>query len=237
NTSSRFSLRLGDATARTFGEPYTPFSKTGFWGTIETIDNHQLIGSMHTSGAIMLARFVLNHRIKATNRTVNVNGDNSEWTNTDEALFVGQKSQAQATLRCSSDDQNVYFLIEVLDREISKDDYVSIFLTPVGGNGQVGASSRRIRVSPNGLKSTDIYGGGWRSSEMNVSVSSSYDGALSNNSDVDNGYLVEIAVPKSQLTLSGDLLVNFALFDTQGGEDAIVSTADRNTTNWVPITF
>src|SRR5690606_7281497 len=77
NTSSRFSLRLGDATARTFGEPYTPFSKTGFWGTIETIDNHQLIGSMHTSGAIMLARFVLNHRIKATNRTVNVNGDNS----------------------------------------------------------------------------------------------------------------------------------------------------------------
>lgn len=238
NTGGLYRLRIGDATAQTFSDPYMPFSKTGYWGTMEMIDSHQMIGSMHTEGAIMLARFILNHRINATARTVNVDGDNAEWANTDQALFVGQVSQAQATLRCAADEQNVYFLIEVFDEDISRDDYVSIFLTPADGNGQVGADSRRIRVSHSGLKSTDIYGGGWRASDMNVSVSSSYDGTISDNSDVDNGYLVEIAVPKSQLNLSGgDLLVNFSLFDTQGGEDAITNTADRNTANWVPISF
>jgi len=72
---------------------------------------------------------------------------------------------------------------------------------------------------------------------MNVSVSSSYDGSLSDNSDEDNGYLVEVAIPKSQLNLSSDMLVNFSLFDTQGGEDAISNTADRSTATWIPISF
>ncbi len=238
NTASRFTLRLGNATARTFGEPYVPFSKTGFWGTMERTDAHQIIGAMHTSGAIMLARFSLNHGITVTSRTVHVDGDNVEWKNTDDALFVGQKSQAQATLRAAADNDNIYFLVEVLDKQISKDDYVSIFLSPGSGNGQVGADSRRIRISHSGLKSTDVYGGGWRETAMNVSVSSSYDGTLSDNSDEDNGYLVEIAIPKSQLDLSsGELLVNFSLFDTQGGEDAISNTGDRNTAAWIPISF
>lgn len=237
NTGGLYRLRMGDATARIFGEPYMPFSKTGYWGTMEMMDSHQMIGAMHTTGAIMLARFSLNHGIVATSRTVNVDGDNADWTNTDDAIFVGQKSQAQATLRCSSDDQNIYFLVEVFDNDISNDDYVSIFLTPAEGNGQVNANSRRIRVSHSGLKSTDNYGGGWRDLEMNVRVSSSYDGTLSDKSDEDNGYLVEVAVPKSQLDLSGDLLVNFALFDMQGGEDAITNTAERSTANWLPISF
>lgn len=238
NTGGYYRLRIGNATAKAFGEPYTPFSKTGFWGTLEMEDSHQIIGSMHTSGTIMLARFSLNHRIVATSRTVNVDGDNTEWTNTDHALFVGQKSQAQATLRCSSDDANIYFLVEVLDKNISQDDYVSIFLTPDNVNGQINSDSRRIRVSHSGLKSTDNYGGGWRETDMGISVSSSYDGTISDNSDVDNGYLVELAIPKSVLNLSsGDLLVNFSLFDTQGGEDAIADTADRNTDNWIPVSL
>ncbi len=238
NTASLFSMRLGDTTARTFGEPYTPFSKTGYWSTIAIIDPHQLIGSMHTSGALMLARFSLNHRIAATHRTVSVNGDNADWADTDEALFVGQKSQAQATLRCSSDENNLYFLVEVLDEEISQDDYVSIFLSPPTSNGQLNADARRIRVSHSGLKSTDSYGGGWLETDMDVSVGSSYDGTLSDNSDTDHGYLVEIAVPKSEFNLSaGDLLVNFSLFDTQGGEDAIAGTAGNSTDRWIPLSL
>jgi hypothetical protein len=239
NQSSLFTMRLGDATARAFGDPYVPFTKKGFWGTLEKIDAHQIIGSMHTTGALMLARFILNHRIVAAHRTVQVDGINSEWSNTDNALFVGQRSQAQATLRCSGDDKNVYFLVEVLDKEISQDDYVSIFLSPAAGDGQLNSDAYRIRVSHSGLKSADIYAGGWRAAtDMDVSVSSSYDGTISDNSDTDNGYLVEIAVPKSQFKLSsGDLLVNLSLFDTQGGEDAISSTSSKNTGGWIPISF
>lgn len=238
NTGSLYRLRLGDATARTFSEPYTPFTKTGYWGTVEMADSHQIIGAMHTAGAIMLARFSLNHRITATSRKATIDGNNTEWATTDQALFVGKKSQAQATLRCSSDAENVYFLVEVFDADMAQDDYVSIFLAPTAGDGQLNANSRRIRVSHSGLKSTDIYGGGWRETDMKVTASSAYDGTIANSSDTDNGYLVEIAIPKSQLNLSsGSLYVNFALFDILGGEDAIANTADRNTNNWVPISF
>ena len=237
NSESNFRLKIGDAEATSFGEPYAPFGKTGYWGTIEPIDSHQMIGSMHTSGAIMLARFNLNHRIMATSRSVDADGDNQEWAATDDAFFVGQKSQAQATLRCSSDDSNLYFLVEVFDDDISKDDYISIYITP-SDNAQVNADARRIRVSHSGLKSTDNYGGGWRALEMDVTIGSSYDGTLSNNNDTDNGYLVEVAIPKSELNLtSGELLVNFSLFDLQGGEDAISSTADTDTGNWIPVSL
>lgn len=235
NTASKYHLRLGDTGAANFGEPYIPFGKSGFWGTIGLIDPHRMIGAMHTSGAIMLAGFNLNHHITATPRTVAVDGDNREWTATDDALFVGQKSQAQATLRCSSDESNLYFLVEVLDDDISKDDYVSLYLT-ADTNAQVNGDARRIRVSHSGLKSTDHYGGGWRELEMDLSVGSSYDGTLSNNGDTDNGYLIEVSVPKSELDLSsGTLLVNFSLFDIQGGEDAISNTADTSTETWIPI--
>lgn len=144
---------------------------------------------------IALARFQLNHRITATRRTVSVDGGNTEWATTDDALFVGEKSQAQATLRCSCDDRNVYFLVEVLDEAISRDDYVNILLSPANEGDRLTSAARRIKVSHSGLKSTDVYAGGWRETDMGVTVQAAYDGTLSDNSDTDHGYLVEVAVP------------------------------------------
>jgi len=239
NTASAFTLRLGDVKARKFGDMYVPFSKTGFWGTLEMVNPHVVIGSMHTDGAIMLSRFVLNHNINATNRSVRIDGDNSDWSQKDEALFVGQKSQAQATLRCSFDDKNIYFLIEVQDKEIAKEDYVSLFLSSPGINGELKSDASRFKVWYYGLKSTDRYNGStWNTADMKALISTSVDGKVSNSNGTDNGYLVELAIPKSQLNLSsGSLLVNLSLFDKQGGEDAIADTADRNTNNWVAISF
>src|SRR5690606_37554011 len=196
-----------------------------------------VIGAMHTEGAIMLSRFYLNHAIRTTHRSVSVDGSNSEWKNTDPALFVGQKSQAQATLRCSADATNIYFLVEVLDDNISYGDYVDIFLTPSGGNGQINSDSRRIRVSHSGLISTDKYTGTWSTIDIGVLASSTYDGTISNNGDNDNGYLIEIAIPKSQFDLSsGQLLANFSLYDTEAAtEDAIINTSTQSTANWIPI--
>lgn len=233
NQSSLFTLRLGDEGARNFGEAYVPFTNKGYWGTLEVIDGHRIIGSMHTSGALMMAGFMLNHGIRASRRTVAVDGDNREWLTTDEALFVGGKSQAQGTLRCASDDQNIYFLIEVLDAAISADDYAVVYLSPETENNTVGSQARRIRVSYNGVKSTDHYAGGWKETAMDVSARGAYD--TSGDSETD-GYLIEVAVPKSQLGISsGKLLVNFSIFDTVGGEDAIYSTASKSMSGWLPI--
>ena len=232
--SSRMNMRLGDAEARTFGEPFAALPGRGSWGCLELNGSHEVIAAMRNSEkpgdiTIALARFELNHRITATRRTISVNGGNAEWAATDDALFVGEKSQAQATLRCSCDDRNVYFLVEVLDEAISRDDYVNILLSPANEGDRLTSAARRIKVSHSGLKSTDIYAGGWRETDMGVTVQAAYDGTVSDNSDTDNGYLVEVAVPRSQLDLaSGEILVNLVLFDSQGGEDAICPTSSRS---------
>ncbi len=84
-------MKMGDAGAQNFGEAYAPFSGGGFWGSLQIDGSHQLLGTMpHTSaGEVMLAQFILNHRIEAARRSVKVDGDNAEWADTDHALFVG----------------------------------------------------------------------------------------------------------------------------------------------------
>lgn len=239
--SSHLNMRLGDAEARTFGEPFVALPGRGSWGCMELNGSHEVIAAMRNSEksgdiTIALARFELNHRITATRRTVNIDGDNAEWAATDDALFVGEKSQAQATLRCSCDDRNVYFLVEVLDEAISRDDYVNILLSPANEGDKLTSAARCIKVSHSGLKSTDVYAGGWRETDMGVTVQAAYDGTISDNGDTDNGYLVEVAVPRSQLDLaSGEILVNLVLFDSQGGEDAISPTSSRSIAGWVPV--
>lgn len=100
------------------------------------IDSHTLVGTnvKVKEGPVQMAQFVLNHRIDAVKREVTVDGNNKEWANTDHALFVGGKSQAQGTLRCSYDDDNIYFLLEVLDRNLLASDYTSLYISPVGNN-------------------------------------------------------------------------------------------------------
>lgn len=239
--SSHLNMRLGDAAARDFGEPFVALPGRGSWGCMELNGGHELIAAMRNSQDpnnvnISLARFQLNHRIAATRRSAAIDGDNAEWTDTDEALFAGSKSQAQATLRCSCDEQNIYFLIEVLDQAISRDDYVNILLSPANDDNRLTSEARRIKVSHTGLKSTDVYAGGWRETEMGVRVQAACDGTVSDNSDTDHGYLVEVAVPRSQLNIvSGEILVNLVLFDSQGGEDAICPTSSRSIAGWIPI--
>ena len=92
--SSHLNMRLGDAEARTFGEPFVALPGRGSWGCMELNGSHEVIAAMRNSEksgdiTIALARFELNHRITATRRTVNIDGDNAEWAATDDALFVG----------------------------------------------------------------------------------------------------------------------------------------------------
>ena len=92
-SSSKYTLKIGDATARNFGSAYQPFSG-GYWGSLCMIDSHTLVGTnvKVKEGPVQMAQFVLNHRIDAVKREVTVDGNNKEWANTDHALFVGGKS-------------------------------------------------------------------------------------------------------------------------------------------------
>lgn len=238
NRKSITQCRLGSPDARQWDEEMTilPDYK-GSWGCNYLETPHSVIFSNPGSGGKFgIARCILNHAINATGRHIGVDADNSEWANTDDAIFAGSKCQAQATLRCSADDENIYFLVEVLDEHISPDDYVNILLSPVTTSGNINSDARRIKVAYYGLKSTDIYAGGWVEHAMNVTVATSHDGSIGNNEDTDHGWLAEVAVPRSEIGVSdGRLLVNLVLFTTEGGEDATAPTTVKSLRKWVPI--
>src|SRR5690606_576855 len=239
NHNSRFHLKMGDAKARNFGENYSPAVFTGgYWGSLELEDSHQIIGVMPNTGKgeITLAKFILNHSIHAVQRTVKVDGDNSEWKDTDEALFVGEKSQEQATLRAAADNDSVYFLVETLDHILSKDDYAMIYLSAADEEA-LGGGSYRFKLAHDGLKQTSTYTNGWTNGNLDANAKSNFKGTLDANFDRDHGYMVELAIPRSKLTItSGQLLVNFAIHDSDSSEDAITGTSGTSTTKWIPIT-
>jgi len=239
NEASVYKMKIGDAQAQNFGPVYTPFSGKGFWGTLNMTDSHRVIGAMPntSAGKVMLAQFVLNHRISAIQRSVTVDGENLEWANTDDALFVGEKSQAQATLRCSFDKDNVYFLVEVLDKSVSKDDFATIYLSPVTNDDKLASGAYRIKVSSEGLKSTEAYNTAWtNNTDLGAKASAKVFDASNTDNSNSYGYITEISVPRSKLNIqSGQILVNFSITDSQSSEDAISNPASTSTASWIPV--
>ena len=243
---SKMHYTMGDAKARNFSGDYISLPHKGSWGGMEVDSPHSAIFCRTSTEAsvtgsdrstLMLARFALNHSIRATARGAELDADNKEWQKTDDALFLGSESPIEATLRCSQDSENIYFLIEVQDDNLSASDNVTIMLSPELENGRLASKARRIKVGCNGLKNTDQYSGGWRSMDFGVVAKAAYDGTIGDNSDKDNGYLVEVKVPRSAVEITnGRLLVNFALFDSTGAfEDAVSGTAATDTKKWVAI--
>jgi hypothetical protein len=236
--SSQLLIRTGDSKAKNWGEPFVSLPGIGSWGAMMMESSHEVVAVMRNSKnsqnvTVAMTKWALNHRINASVHKVDLDGDNKDWSKTDEALFVGAKCQAQATLRCSSDANNVYFLIECLDENVSKDDYVQLFLAPSDQNA-LNAKSIRVKVSPEGLKNQGNYAGAlWVEKDLGAKAGVSYDATLSSPSDTDNGWLTEIAIPRSSLNIvGGKALVNFALFDMEGGEDAVTPTGNKNPQAW-----
>ena len=235
-SSSKYTLKIGDATARNFGSAYQPFSG-GYWGSFCIIDSHTLVGTniKAKEGPVQMAQFVLNHRIDAVKRKVMVDGNNKEWANTDHALFVGSQSQAQGTLRCSHDDDNIYFLLEVLDRNLLASDYASLYISPVGNN-KLSKGACCIQVTMNGLKNCEIYDASWKEAQLDAQVKT-YVCDETNERRIDNyGYIAEVAIPRSKLTItSGQVLVNFSI-TKRNSLDAICDVASTSTARWIPVT-
>ncbi|MDE6163318.1 MAG: hypothetical protein K2F98_07405, partial [Bacteroides sp.] len=173
--------------------------------------------------------------IDAVKREVTVEGNNKEWANTDHALFVGGKSQAQGTLRCSYDDDNIYFLLEVLDRNLLASDYTSLYISPVGNN-KLSKGACCIQVTMNGLKNCEIYDSAWKEAQLDAWVKT-YVCDETNERRIDNyGYIAEVAIPRSKLTItSGQILVNFSV-TKRNSVDAICDVTSTSTARWIPVT-
>ena len=185
---------------------------------------------------ISLARYNLNHSITATNRSATSDGNNSEWSNTDEALFIGETSQAQATLRCCADGQNLYFLIEVLDYNLSASDFGFLMLSPADGAGKLSGESRRVRFGLSGIKNTDYYAGGWKEYNFGAKATVAYEGSVDKKDDEDNGFIFELTIPKSSVKIiDGKVLVNFGYYDATSNSEDSLSKDTSGTSSWMTI--
>lgn len=234
-------LRIGDSRARNFGDAGKYLPAKGSWSSILLDGTHELITHMRNSTdgknvGVILCKLALNHRIAASSHKVVIDGGNSDWVNADDALFAGSKCQAQATLRCAADADNIYFLVECRDDNVSKDDYVQLFIAPSDA-AKLNAQTLRLKVGLNGLRNQGVYAGNWIEKDFGANAVVRYDATLSDASDVDNGWLAEICVPRSSVkVVDGKVKVNLALFDMEGGEDAIVSTGEKNPQKWITVT-
>ena len=234
-------LRIGDSRARNFGDAGKYLPAKGSWSSILLDGTHELITHMRNSTdgknvGVILCKLALNHRIAASSHKVVIDGGNSDWVNADDALFAGSKCQAQATLRCAADADNIYFLVECRDDNVSKDDYVQLFIAPSDA-AKLNAQTLRVKVGLNGLRNQGVYAGNWIEKDFGANAVVRYDATLSDASDVDNGWLAEICVPRASVkVVDGKVKVNLALFDMEGGEDAIVSTGEKNPQKWITVT-
>lgn len=132
NHDDQYCLRVGNAKARDFGPPNVPFSGHGYWGAFEIIGPHTLIATMARTdspsggNSIMLGQMHLNHTIHAPKLHQGDNLPNSPETS--DALFIGSASQAQLTLRAAHDGSNLMLRLERLDREVTPEDGVELYL-------------------------------------------------------------------------------------------------------------
>ena len=225
-----------------------PYS--GSWGGMEMESPHTLLACRYSNDggkpALSHARFALNHNITASSGVHVADADNSDWKNTDEALYVGSISANWATLRCSQDSDKVYFLIEVSDEVISSKDYLTLSLAYETGDNKIPYGARSIKVHPNGKVYTERYSSKWEQSEMGAVVTVAYDGEIDEDGG-DNGYIVEMEISRSSLPISdGRLLVNFAMSDCNIEWDSDgeiydsyqtdeVATSSTDTSNWIEV--
>ena len=136
-------------------------------------------------------------------------GDNSEWQNTDDALYFCKDASTDATLRCAVDDENLYILLEVSNIRLSSSDYMTVAV----GSSSSSSASLKVKVGPVIFSSSD----------KSVTAVSSYGGTLTDDSDIDTGWLAEIAIPLASLnTSSGNVSVS-ASFDENPKDSVLCS--------------
>lgn len=195
-----YCYRMGDASAKNFGSEKQLLTTGGNWSATTVDGTHCLLVSSTYSKAIHLCRYALNHDIKATSRNVSVDGDNSEWSTADDALYFCKDAATDATLRCSTDGTNLYMLVEVSSINLSASDYICVF-----------AGSLKVKVGPK------IF----TCANSSVKAATAYSGTLTDNSDIDTGYLAEISIPLSAFSATSEKISVTASFSETSNNNVL----------------
>ena len=231
NRSNFFYYHIGDENARNWGEKTSFFIGEqpvgfGFWGSV-LCDGHLLLAGVGGAGGkqglnypLQTGLFYLNHDISASARSVKVDGNNTEWLNSDEALYLGCDTPLKhITLRCSEDSENLYFLMEVESAKGENEDFGSVYLTAPSAEGLI-EGDVWIKISGDGKHRTSIYRQGWYREDLSLNCVTVVS---------ENGCIAEFSIAKNLLPLYGNALgVNLAT-NTQGGNTIFIKPLGDNT--------
>lgn len=240
NGSYHLLYRMGDSQARNFGSAVCALPNMGSWGQVSLIGTHEMCAvnrdsQISTKHGLSYEIYALNHSICPTSRKVTVDGRNSEWSSRDEALFCGAAQDAHATLRCSYDEKNVYFLVEVMDEDISSDDHIDLFIAPYLSSRLDGCCVK-ISADRRGLISEATYDGtDWTGAFGGAVSHGGFEGTLDSSSDLDEGYLCEVSVPRSAIDLEdGCMRVNLAVTKASTGVTDYMASK-KDVSKWFPV--
>ncbi len=233
NISSVFNLRIGDSKAYEFGEPAPAFPGKGYWGSVEIINDHTFVGvfpatftaSDDTAAArIQIAKFVLNHRINASAFTPPMVGSSTGWKEVNDALFIGSLSQAQAAFRFAYDANNFYCLVERLDRNLTKEDGIELMIQ----SGNVTGDPLVLKFTP------DVEKGTIKCNNDGVTFKTTVNGTFDDTAN-DDGYVIEIAIPRSMITVAMDRVLFNAVMTDAAGSDTFSGLTASNYVKWLVV--
>ena len=235
NNSGAFWMRMGSSRADSFTEKPVRqvFSRSGggCWGSVEVDDSHVLIASYplgYNSGSnrvsdILISRFILNHMIEASQMDITVDGSNSEWNDVREALFIGSDTMAQTCFRFAYSEENLYVLVERLDDDVRNSDVTALSFSVPGR----GSSLLDVSISPKS-------GGTVTSNNSKVSCCGLVYSGLGEGGR--NGYIAEIAIPRTLLNSSSELLF-YAMAQDGSVRDSFDGVNSSDVSGWIPISL
>ncbi|MBQ8837254.1 MAG: exo-alpha-sialidase [Clostridia bacterium] len=199
----------------------------GMWGSCAVVGSHRVVTAMHdaiTSGSIYginLYYSYLNHRVNAPKTTITLDGYTNDWTGNNDALFVGSASQAQVTMRTAHDDNNVYFLLSRLDYYLTSGDTVTVCVA--AGD----SSDYRVTVDLSGNVTVEYYSNGMKKSSSTLENAAKVVlfGTIDDNSDKDEGAVIELSIPKTAVGLTSKTSFGTRLvLVNQDGEGSLSDT-------------
>lgn len=178
------------------------------------VSSHTLV--VTTADAV--TEYILNHKINASKFTPSIDGNNEDWKDVTEALFLNG-GEAQLSMRFAYSDDWFFVLAERLDEEIGSDDSIELIFQKGDGTGEPFSVKLTPNLEKSALECTNKAVG--LRSNINIKIEGKR-----------NGYIAEFGIHRSLLKpVDGRILFNAFIKDNGAAAGSGATTAKGNVLN------